>query len=67
MKMEFKPGMPDKDGWYLVKLDTSDNDNGQTHGVDYCRSRSPSDGGGREWLDYYQHGITGWCELPTGD
>ena len=63
MTIKLHSGMPDKDGWYLVKLI-----NGRTHGdkkydVDYCRAKSPSDGKGREWVNWYPHNISHYASL----
>ncbi len=65
MKIIFKPGIPDKDGWYLVKLipghtDPIDKD----YDVDWCCRQGLSDGGGRTWAKWYPSNIEAWAELP---
>lgn len=64
MSIEFKSGIPSKDGWYLVKLVPGHIEGDKPYDVDYCRAKSPSDGGGREWCKWYPHNISGWDELP---
>lgn len=65
MNIEFFEGIPEKDGYYFVKLaiDTLPQNN-KPYDVDYCRARAKSDGGGREWVHWYPHNIIGWAELP---
>ena len=63
MKLKFKPGMPAKDGWYLVKLIPGHINGDQKYDVDYCRAKSESDGGGREWVNWYEHNISHYAEL----
>lgn len=64
--MKFKPGIPDKDGWYLVKLIPGHIFGTKPYDVDYCRAANNSDGGGREWVSWYPHNIESWADLPKG-
>lgn len=63
----FENGIPDSTGWYLVKLQSGSivDENGQKYDVDYCYTKSPSDGGGHGWVKWYQHNITDCWKLPT--
>ena len=58
-----RDGIPTTDGWYLVKLKPGHVNCDQPFDVDYCREKSPSDGGGREWVTWHPHNIEGWAEF----
>lgn len=66
MNMEFHTGIPTTDGWYLVELNQPGlSGDGRPFDVDYCRAKSPSDGGGREWVNWYPHNVRRWSCLPN--
>ena len=64
--LQFIPGIPSKDGWYLVRLIPGHVYGDKKYDVDYCRKKSLSDGGGggREWVKWYPHNISHYAELP---
>lgn len=61
--IEWHDGIPGDDGYYLVELKPGVVGN-KTHDVDYCRAKSGSDGGGREWATWYVHNVARWASLP---
>jgi hypothetical protein len=63
-ELEFHDGIPVEDGWYLVELHQPTHLYDAPYAVDFCRARSLSDGGGREWISYYPHNIKRWAKLP---
>lgn len=60
--VEWHDGIPAADGYYLVELEQGSDV--KTHDVDYCRAKSKSDGGGREWATWYVHNVARWASLP---
>jgi hypothetical protein len=60
--LEFSEGIPAADGYYLVELESGHD---KPFDVDYCRAKSPSDGGGREWVSWYAHNIIRWAPLAN--
>ncbi len=63
--LEFYEGIPSEDGWYLVEIDQPEFlTRPEPYYVDYCRARSPSDGGGRDWTTYYPFNVKRWAKLP---
>lgn len=69
MQLDFIPGIPVVDGFYFVKLIPGTLSQfgpvgDQPYGVDYCRAKSPSDGGGREWVKWYEHNISHYAVIP---
>jgi len=64
VQLEFYEGIPLEDGWYLVEIDQPEFlSNPAPYCVDYCRARSLSDGGGREWITYYSQNVKRWANL----
>jgi len=61
----FFDGIPFFDGYYLVELDQPGLSSAKPYDVDFCRAKSPSDGGGREWVKWYTPNIRRWAFLPT--
>jgi hypothetical protein len=62
MNLEFHEGIPDEEGWYFVKLIPGNVDN-KEYDVDYCREKSKSDGGGREWCKWYAHNVSHYAKI----
>ena len=62
VSLEFSEGIPALDGYYLVELESGLD---KPFDIDYCRAKSPSDGGGREWVSWYSHNIIRWAALPN--
>lgn len=65
VRLEFHAGIPSEDGYYLVELDQPGLCEDRPYDVDYCRAKSPSDGGGREWVKWYAHNVLRWAYLPN--
>jgi len=65
MVMHFSKGLPQLEGWYFVKLLPGHTSGNKKYDVDYCRYKSPSDGGGMEWVTWYNHNIDCWCLLSA--
>lgn len=63
--MCFKEGIPEKDGWYLVRLVDGHVNGSQRYDVDYCRDNGRSDGGGRGWTKWYPHNISHYAEFDV--
>jgi len=61
----FFDGFPEVDGYYLVELDQPGLSSPKPYDVDYCRAKSPSDGGGREWINWCAYYVLRWAFLPT--
>jgi hypothetical protein len=64
---KFYDGTPAKDGYYLVELDQPGLVDEKPFDVDYCRAKSPSDGGGREFMTWGPHNVRRWAHLPSID
>jgi len=65
IELEMFEGMPPVDGWYFVKLVQGHIKGGLNYDVDYCRESSTSHGGGREWMNWYEHNISHYAALPN--
>jgi hypothetical protein len=62
----FHEGIPEEDGYYLVELNENLGPGSRPDmkfDVDYCRAKSRSDGGGREWINWYPHNIKRWAKI----
>jgi len=60
----FHKGMPEKSGYFLVKLVPGHVQNpDKTYDVDYCSKQGPSDGGGWTWATWYPHNVEMWANL----
>ena len=64
IELEFHEGIPADDGWYLIELHRPTHLYDAPYTIDFCRARSPSDGGGREWVSSYGHTVKRWAKLP---
>ncbi len=58
----FFTGIPTEDGYYLVQSEPGLT---KPYDVDYCRAKSQSDGGGRDWVNWYPHNVVRWAALPS--
>ena len=64
MRLNFIPGIPSEDGWYFVRLVPGHNQGDKPYDVDYCRGKSRSNDGGREWMRWYEHNISHYAIIP---
>lgn len=55
--LEFSDGIPNEEGWYLVRLTGCD----RPYSVDYCTVKV---NGGMRWINYFMYQVTGWVALP---
>jgi hypothetical protein len=60
INLEFYEGMPDEEGWYIVKLKSTKYSK-QEYDVDYCRISEIT--GGSEWRDYFEHNVSHYAKI----